>query len=380
MRRRKRPEPVMRGHKIVLIALLVAVTALPEAANAQFSPGGIISAATHPLRALLGRLGHYPRGHRSFAAQDTQAPTQSPAAPPAQLGTVGPTAWPTAFEDILGYTFWPGEYAEQVRTRGFDVIAGILVGTLRGPESAKTATTGAAVGSDAPNTDLTKPCIENAGAPDDGMATRIEQTIQPTDAQRDALGNLRTALAQSIKTIKAGCRDTAALSPASRLDLAVQQLWAVRDGGVYVREPLKVLYGSLTDVQKAALAWKQPPERLREGAAAAKGAMGRQFQACAAQSVEGSERMIGQIEQTVRPNKEQSASLEGLRKTSADMAKLLTASCAQPIPADPLARLDSADDQLSSMSYAATSMQIALNEFYIRLDNEQKAKFDSLGR
>src|SRR5580704_10954501 len=101
----------MRGHKIVLIAFLVAATALPEGANAQFSPGGIIGAATHPLRALLGRLGHYyPRGHRSFAAQDTQAPIQSPAAPPTQLGDVGPTAWPTAFEDILGYTFWPGEY------------------------------------------------------------------------------------------------------------------------------------------------------------------------------------------------------------------------------------------------------------------------------
>jgi hypothetical protein len=376
----------MRGHKIVLIAFLVAATVLPEAANAQFSPGGILGAVTHPLGALLGRLGHYPRGHRSLAAhdtradQDTRAPTQSLTAPPAQLGTVGPTAWPTAFEDILGYTFWPGEYAEQVRARGFDVIAGTLVGTPNRPESAKTTTTGAAVGSDAPNTDLAKPCIESTGAPVDGMATRIEKIIQPSDAQRYALGKLRTALAQSIKTIKAACRDTAALSPANRLDLAVQQLWAVRDGGVYVREPLKTLYDTLNDSQKTALAWKQPPERLREGAAVAKGAMGRQFQACAAQSIEGSERMIGQIEQTVRPNKEQSASLEGLRKTSSDMAKLLTTSCAQPIPADPLARLDSADDQLSSMSYAATSMQIALNEFYSRLDNEQKAKFDSLGQ
>ena len=222
--------------------------------------------------------------------------------------------------------------------------------------------------------------MDNSSAPGDAMANRIEQTLQPTDAQGDALSKLRTALTQSIKTIKAGCRDTTALSPANRLDLAVRQLWAVRDGGIYIREPLKALYDTLTDAQKAALAWKQPTERLREGAAAGKSAMGRQFQACAAQSVEGSERMIGQIEQTVRPTKEQGASLEGLRKTSADMAKLLTASCAQPIPTDLLARLDSADDQLSNMSYAATSMQIAVNEFYSRLDNEQKTKFDSLGR
>jgi hypothetical protein len=367
----------MRGRAILLVAFLAAATALPETANAQLSPGGILSAVTHPLRALFGRLGHYPRRQRSPDAQETQpAVTQSAQ----QLGIVGPTAWPTAFEDVLGYTFWPGEYTGQIRARGFDVIAGTILGTPRGPQEARTATTGAAVRSDAPGTDLVKPCNEDAGAPDGGMVTRIEQTIQPTDAQRDDLSKLRTALAQSIKTIKAACRDTTGLSPANRLELAVQQLWAVRDGGVYLRAPLKALYDSLTEAQKAKLEWKQPQERLREGAAAANSATGRQYQACASQSAEGSERMIAQIEQAVRPNKEQGTGLEGLRKTSADMAKLLTASCAQPIPADPVARLDSADDQLSSMSYAATSMQIALNGFYAQLDSEQKAKFDAFGR
>jgi hypothetical protein len=371
----------MRGRIIFLAAFLATATALPGAANAQFSPDGIVGAVAHPLRALLGRLGHYPRRHRSVAARDTQAPNQLSAVPLAQLGAVGPTAWPTAFEDILGYTFWPGNYAESIRTRGFDVIADTITGTPRSAASAKSTTTGAAVRSDAPNTDLATSCNEDAAAPDDGWVARIERTIQPTDAQRDALDKLHIALAQSIKTIKAGCRDSTSLSPASRLDLAVQQLWAVRDGGVYVREPLKALYDILTDAQKAALEWKQPQERLRrQGAAAVNSAMGRQYQACAAQSVEGSGRMINQIEQTFRPSKEQSASLEELRKTSNDMAKLLAASCAQPIPADPLARLDSADDQLSSMSYAATSVQIALNSFYTRLDNEQKTKFDLLGR
>jgi len=366
----------MRGPTILLVAFLAAAVALPEAANAQLSPGGIIGAVTHPLRALFGRLGQYPRRHRSPATQETQ----SPAAQSAQLGIVGPTAWPSAFEDVLGYTFWPGEYAEQIRTRGFDVIAGIFLGTPRGSESAQAATTGAAVRSDAPSTDLAKPCNEDAGAPNDAMVIRIEQTIQPTDAQRDALDKLRTALAQSVKTIKAGCRDTTGLSPVNRLDLTVQQLWAVRDGGVYVRAPLKALYDTLTDAQKAKFEWKQPQERSRQSAAAANSGMGRQYQACASQGIEGSEHMINQIKQTVRPNKEQSASLEGLRKTSADMAKLLTTSCAQPIPSDPLARLDSSDDQLSGMSYAATTVQIALNDFYTRLDNEQKARFDSLGR
>jgi hypothetical protein len=70
--------------------------------------------------------------------------------------------------------------------------------------------------------------------------------------------------------------------------------------------------------------------------------------------------------------------MEALRKMSTDMAKLLTASCAQPIPADPVARLDSANNQLSSMGYTATSLEIAFDGFYAQLDDDQKAGFDVL--
>jgi hypothetical protein len=62
------------------------------------------------------------------------------------------------------------------------------------------------------------------------------------------------------------------------------------------------------------------------------------------------------------------------------MAKLLSASCAQPIPADPVARLDAANNQLTSINYAAMSVGGALNTLTAQLDNEQKARLDSLGR
>ena len=90
--------------------------------------------------------------------------------------------------------------------------------------------------------------------------------------------------------------------------------------------------------------------------------------------------MIKQIELRVRPNKDQAANLENLHKVSSDMAKLLMASCAQPIPSDPLARLDAAADQLTAMNYAATAVQIAFNDFYSKLDTAQKARIDSASR
>jgi hypothetical protein len=42
-----------------------------------------------------------------------------------------------------------------------------------------------------------------------------------------------------------------------------------------------------------------------------------------------------------------------------------------------VARLDSANNQLLSASYAATSLEIALYGFYAQLDDNQKARFDS---
>jgi hypothetical protein len=62
------------------------------------------------------------------------------------------------------------------------------------------------------------------------------------------------------------------------------------------------------------------------------------------------------------------------------MAKMLIASCVQPIPDDPAQRLDSVNDQLAAMNYAAATVQIAFDDFYGRLGSEQKTRIDSMAR
>ncbi len=367
----------MRARTISLLALMFLAIAQPEAANAQFSPRGVLGAVTAPFREMLGHLRHFPPRHSRRGASRQE---QAPAPLPSQLGLVGPLAWPSAYEEILGYTFWPGEYAVQFRMHGFDVIADTVVGRfnvppLRGRESARTSTNGAAV-SDSSGEGL---CDIGSGAQADWPATRIEQTAQLTAAQRDAFNRLKTAIADSTKALKAGCRDVTSLPPTGRLKVMVQRLWAVRDAGIFVREPLKTFTESLSDAQKANFMFEIPQKEPRGGARNADSGMGR-YQACASQIGEDAERMVRQIERTVRPDKSQRAGLEALRKTSSEMARMLSASCAQPIPADPLARLDAANNQLSSMSFAATNLGIALNGFYTGLDQDQKKRFDALDR
>ena len=302
---------------------------------------------------------------------ESRQPSQKP-----HLANVGLAAWPSAYEDVLGYTFWSSDYAGQIRAHGFDVIAAAIIGPASGRELARVATTGSV-----PNDSrATQACDQSNDADVAWPISQLEQTPRLNDAQRDALGKMRTALAESINTVRANCRDLTALPPLDRIKATVQEIWAVRDAGIYVRAPLKVFYDSLTDPQKADFAWKQRKGSSQPDGKLADSGMARQYQACAAPGMESSERMLKEIEEKVRPDKQQAENLEALRKTSADMAKLLSASCAQPIPADPVARLDAANDQLSSLSLAATSMELALNGFYAQLDDEQKTRLNSLSR
>ena len=364
----------MRRRKALLIVLLATAVALPEAAQAQFSPRGIIGAFIHPLRSMLGHFGHFPRGHRSHAEQEAHEARL----PSAQFGDVGPSGWASAYEDIVGFTFWPGRYAGQIRAHGFDVVAAAFTNTGRSPDVARN-TTGAAVQSDS-NGNVADACGAPADTRVEWPASQIEQDDKLNDAQRVALGKLQDAVNQAIKTFKTGCRDVHALPLRDRLKATLQALWAARDAGIYIRAPLKEFYEQLTDQQKKQFAWKQPDDRAKPNANPNNGAMAKQYQACAAPSLEASERLLRQIEQEVQPRKEQDQAMQELRKTVSDMAKLSSAPCGQPIPPDPVTRLDAVNDQLSNLSYAATSLEIALDGLYAGLDDGQRAKFDSLGR
>jgi len=362
----------MRG-RLLLVITLAALFAVPEGAHAQFSPGGVLGAVTAPFRHMLGRFGHFPRRH----ARETRSERPTGASPAGQqtlshFGAVGPAAWPSAYEDVIGYTFWPADYAELVRSGGFGVIAETIA-PQRPPRAARVATTGSAVPTDA----VSGVCGEPADAQAKWPTSRIEQVAQMSNAQHDALDKLQAALDQAATTVRAGCQDPVAQSPRERLHLLVQQLWAVRDAGASIRAPLRAFYDSLNDAQKAAFTNQPQPSAPRDARTAN---MGQQAQACAARSGDDSELILKRIEQTIRPTKQQSTLMESLRKTSSDMAKLLAVSCMQPMPADPLARLDDAEGQLTRMNYAATSMEIAVNGFYAQLDEQQKAKFNSLGR
>lgn len=376
----------MRWRATIAAGILGAAVASPHLAQAQFSPQGLLGGITRPFRQMLGHLGHYPRGHRHrTAAADLQATAggpanEAPGSEGARLGWAGPPAWANAYEDILGFTFWPDDYAPRLRSRGFDVIADTITGHFDTPRRAdRVATTGTATGTDA-NYDSSKSRCDDAGTQAVWPATRVEQILQLTDSEHDAIDRFQSAVVQSMKPVKSDCGASADMSPPDRLGALVQTIWAVRDAGISVRGPLKNFYDTLTVTQKNSFASRRPQPEPPAEAKDANPGMNKQYQACASQNAERAERLVKEIEMRVRPTKDQAKSFENFHKVSSDMAKLLIASCVQPIPADPMARLDDANDQLTAINYAATTVQIAFDEFYATLDGAQKTRFELLSR
>ena len=385
----------MRGRTILLATILAAAIPLPDTSHAQLSPQGVIGGITRPFRQILGHFRHFPRGHHRRTAIESRATAPAPsrsraaglaasnpsmAAGGTRLGWVGPPAWPTAYEDLVGFTFWPDDYASRFRGRGFDLIADTITGRFDVPRPARTATGAAAVTNDAANGPSVDRCGDSANADSNWPTARVEQLMQLSDAEHAALEKLQSTAGQSVKTIKANCVGPAAGTPPDRLRALVQTLWAVRDAGISMREPLKNFYDTLTATQKNSFTHQSMQNVPPPDPKAADPEMNRQYQACGSQNAEKAERMIKEIEMRVRPDKEQAASLEDFHKASADMAKLLIASCLQPIPADPMERLDSANDQLTAINYAASTVQIAFDEFYLKLNNDQKTRFDAMAR
>jgi len=366
-----------RGIFFILTAVLLAAPLLGgDSAMAQLSPGGVFGAVTRPFREMMGILGHHRRHHVRRDRTDRHAASapQDARADRSHFGHSGLSAWPDAFEQIVTYTFWPAEGARLVRAQGFNLIATTTTGASANRRASRVAAaTPSVAAADAAG------CGDAQATDDRWPSAEVGQMLELNAVQDAALERLQQAINQAVAGLnKAACPDRAA-TPEARLEAMVQRLWAIRDAGIYIRAPLQAFYETLSESQKAKLRAGSPNEEPR-GARNAKEAMNRQYRACAAHNLQAAERLNGEIEAALRLPAEATQATAALRSISSDMAKMLSASCMQPVPADPLGRLDAANTQLASINYAAMAVREALNGLRMHLNDDQKTRLSSLGR
>jgi hypothetical protein len=143
----------------------------------------------------------------------------------------------------------------------------------------------------------------------------------------------------------------------------------VHDAAQLIRAPLASFYDSLSDEQKRK--FTAPPQPQTNGRMPSRSDMARMC------DLPTGDAAMRQIEQSVRPRKAQRASLEALQKKSFEMGQFLMASCLKPVASTPVERIDAAADRLTAVIFAASSVNLALNDFYNQLTEEQKSKFNA---
>jgi LTXXQ motif family protein len=323
-------------------------------------------------------------------------------------GWVGPLFWPFAYYDLYDYTMWgygddPGFwdygyddiYAGLFAPYGYDDLAGYLPsGGSGNPPAAGTASgrPGPSTPAAAPD-QLSQMCGDDsrgiAGLPID----QIQQAIQPNDAQRAALDDLANASMKAAQDIKAACPTQAAPTAPARLAAMQQRIEAMIAGVGTVEPPLQKFYDLLNDEQKAKLnALGQDQRNAKTASAKAANAKTANAKAASAKTAAagspaqdcGAQAGVMQwpaaeIDSKLHPTDAQRASLAALQDASAKAADMLKASCQPNDAITPPARLEAVGKRLDVMLQAVKTVRAALDDFYGKLSDEQKAQFEAIG-
>ena len=217
-------------------------------------------------------------------------------------------------------------------------------------------------------------CSDKAAELTDWPIERITEIVQPTDAQRPLLDELKAASAKSIEMLQSACPKDLPSIPTGRLMAMETRLQVMLAAVQTVRPALDRFYQSLNDEQKArfnAIAPADDPD--------AAGKDRRDLtKFCDARTPDVTDLPIDRIANAVRPTPEQRAALDDLKQASAKAAEALKADCPGYQMLTPTGRVEAMERRLAATLSAVKTVQPALTRFYDGLSDEQKARFNAL--
>ena len=287
-------------------------------------------------------------------------------------GWVGPLFWPFAYYDIYDYAIWgdgigfwdygyPDIYAGIFAPYGYDDLSAYYTASPRH---------GRRHGGPPPIAQL---CGDDSRDIADLPIDQIQDAIQPSDAQRAALDDLANASITAAQTIRASCPTQVVLTAPNRLAVMQQRIEAMIAAVGIVRPPLEKFYGLLSDEQKErfnALAADQHKARPSQASLA---------QNCGGMQPAAFQWPSSEIEARLHPNDIQRRALGALDDASTKAADMLKTACQPDDAVTPPARFAAAAKRLDTLLQAVKLVRPALEDFYMTLNDEQKAQFESIG-
>ena len=220
-------------------------------------------------------------------------------------------------------------------------------------------------------------CNEEAGEITGWPIDQIQAAVQPDQRQSQLLDDLGNALVKASDETRARCQTNIAFTPTTRLDHMHERLQTLVDAVNTVSPPLSSFYDSLNDEQKARFN-SIAPRAPRHGQAA----LGDLTTATIRGQCDAGMMAwpTDKIDRVVRPDDAQRAKLQTLQSAASQAADTIKAACPADVPPTPPARLEAVGQRLQAMLQGVETMQPALSDFYNSLSDDQKARFNSMGR
>ena len=295
------------------------------------------------------------------------------------IGWAGPVFWPYAYDDFVDYTFYPYAYDtfwpyafDDVYDSIYGSYAPDVTGTVSVPRSSRR---GRSAAIEPPAGAVAQICSGQATGLTDFPIERIAQQVQPNDAQRAALDQLKAATVKAVDMLQSACPTDLPSTPMGRLTDMRQRIEAMLQAVRTVRPALDRFYQSLSDEQKerfnALDAESASPVRAGRGQADL-------TQVCSGHAT--NPLPMSRVEQTLRLDAAQQAALKELDDASAKAADILAANCPADQTLTPTGRLAAMAQRLEGMQKAISTVQPALAKFYNSLSDEQRARFDRTAR
>jgi len=290
----------------------------------------------------------------------------------------GPVFWPYAYSDIFDYAFWPDGYDDGYWAYAYDDFIDSMFWGEEGPpaeyayaEPAAPRATYAAV-------------QELCKQPGTGITAwpfaDIEKKVGLNADQKNLLANVRSAAKDAAASFQASCPADNAfpLTPPGRLQAMTARLQATLQAVETVRPPLDTFYNALSDEQKERFNQLGPKKGATSAEASA--ALPADAKACGEAKPGLTNLPIERIGDAIDPTDAQEAELTKLQDATDKAVSILQAACPDETPITPPGRLEAMETRLKAMIEAANTVKPALDSFYASLSNEQKARFNQIGK
>jgi hypothetical protein len=290
----------------------------------------------------------------------------------------GPVFWPYAYSDIFDYAFWPYGYDDGFWAYAYDdFFDSVFWGQVGPPEAYAYAAPPALRATSAGVQEL---CTQPGTGITSWPFAEIERKVGLNAEQKQLLDDVRDAANKAAAVFKASCPSQRAfpLTPPGRLRTMMARLQATLEAVQTVRPPLEAFYNSLNDEQKARFN-EIGPTKLQYNEEARQ-ALAREGNSCKEPKAGLTNLPIEMIEDVVKPTEAQQADLNRLEEATNKAVAVMQSACPEITPLTPPGRLEAMEKRLQAMIDAANTVKPALDNFYASLSNEQKARFNRLGR